>query len=157
MSREYPERPVVGVGAIIWRDDKVLLVRQEKYPELAGAFWTLPGGAQEIGETVEQALRREVREETGLEIEIGPLVFIADAIRHDPQDRVKYHYTVLDFRCEWVSGEPRPGSDAVEVRWVARDELVDYRTWDLTREVIRRSRHASGAPPFSPTTLFARS
>ena len=153
MSRSYPEYPLVGVGAIIWRGDKVLLVRQDKYPAL-GYFWTLPGGAQELGETVADALHREVMEETGLTVEIGPLVLVADVIRRDEQMQVSTHYTVLDFRCEWRSGDAVAGSDAVEVCWAPLAELSRYRMWLLTEQTIRDSFHWQGKPPLHSAYSF---
>lgn len=157
MSRNYPTQPIIGVGAIIWKGDQVLLVRQDKYPEYGANFWTLPGGGQEVGESVEQALQREVMEETGLTIEIGPLVLVVDVIRHDDEQRVQRHFTVLDFRCDWVAGEPEAADDVVEARWVPIDELNQYRLWTLTADIIRASRQwqgpvwLRGATPFELT------
>jgi ADP-ribose pyrophosphatase YjhB (NUDIX family) len=139
MKREYPSCPIVGVGAVIWRDEKVLLIRQDKYPDLPKDFWTLPGGAQKLGETVEEALHREIREETGLKVKIGPLIAVADAIFPDKKGKIRYHYTVLDFRCEWISGQASPGSDAIEVRWVTIGELDFFKTWKETQRLIIKS------------------
>jgi len=156
--RDYPKQPIPGVGGVIWRGEEVLLVRQEKYPELGNDFWSIPGGGQETGESVEQALRREVFEETGVEISIGPLILVADVIRRDQNQQVKTHFTVLDFRCEWLSGEASPASDVVETRWVHRSELPNYRMWTLTAETIASSYDWSGPtrvrnePAFIPTS-----
>lgn len=109
MSREYPAHPLVGVGVILLRPDGVLLVRRAK-PPAAGA-WSLPGGAQEVGERLEDGARRELLEETGLSA--GPLEFIGhvDGIHRDPDGRVRYHYTILDFAGLWQQGDPRHGDD----------------------------------------------
>lgn len=132
MSREYPDRPWVGVGVIAFRDEKVLLVRRGKPPRLG--LWSLPGGAQHVGEAAEEAARRELREEAG--IEVGALHFAAvvDAISRDEQGRVRFHYTILDWCGEWVAGEARAGDDVQEVAWVAPDALAAH---DLTPEVQR--------------------
>jgi ADP-ribose pyrophosphatase YjhB (NUDIX family) len=139
MKREYPSRPIVGVGAVIWRSEELLLIRQDKYPDLPKDFWTLPGGAQKLGETVEEALHREIREETRLEVKIGPLIAVTNAIFPDKEGRIRYHYTVLNFRCEWVSGQAYPASDAIEVRWVSIGELDSFKTWKETKRLIIKS------------------
>lgn len=139
MSREYPARPFVGVGAVIWREEEVLMIRQEKYTALPNDFWTLPGGAQKLGETVLEALEREIKEETGLEVRVGPLVDIVDAIFPDGTGRIKYHYTLLDYRCEWVAGEARAGSDAKAVRWIPFTKIDSIKTWEKTRKLIQKS------------------
>ena len=133
--REYPERPVVGVGAIVFRDRSVLLIRRGKPPR-AGQ-WSLPGGAQKLGETVRAALAREVREETGIEIGALSLVDVVDSITPDDGDgRVRYHYTLVDMAAEWRSGDLRPGGDAAECAWVSLASLSDYALWDETVRVI---------------------
>ena len=124
---------------MIWRGEEVLLIRQDKYPDLPKDFWTLPGGAQKLGETVEEALHREISEETGLEVKIGPLIAVTDAIFPDKKGSIRYHYTVLDFRCEWVSGQACPGSDAIEVRWIPIGELDSIKTWKETKSLIVKS------------------
>ncbi|MFN4089003.1 MAG: NUDIX hydrolase [Alphaproteobacteria bacterium] len=135
--RTYPARPIVGVGAVVWRDDRVLLIQRGKPPRLGE--WSIPGGAQEVGETVEAAARREVREETGVEIEITGFLAVVDAIRPDGEGRIRSHYTLLDFSAEWISGEARPGDDAADCRWVHPARLVDYGLWDETLRIIRLS------------------
>ena len=133
-GREYPPRPIVGIGIVVFKQDRVLLVRRGKPPNVGS--WTLPGGAQEVGETAEDAARRELLEETGLTV--GPLHFAAhvDNIRRDPQGRVQFHYTILDFAARWQDGEPIAGSDVTEAIWVALDRLQDYALWSEAHRVI---------------------
>jgi len=137
MSRDYPTRPLVGVGAVIWRDDKVLLVRRGKPPK--DGEWSLPGGAQELGETILQALTREVQEETGLTIKVVALIDVIDAIIPDKDGDIRNHYTLIDFAARWVGGDARPGDDVTAVRWATLEELSDYGLWQETSRVIRDS------------------
>ena len=113
---EYPDRPIVGVGAVVWRGDRVLLIRRGKPPR-AGQ-WSLPGGAQQLGETLREAITREVREETGLELAELRLLTTVDLIEREPDGRVRYHYTLVDFTAEAPAGEPLAGDDAVGGRLV---------------------------------------
>src|SRR5579875_2248270 len=120
-GREYPTRPLVGIGVILLKPGAVLLVRRAKPPSLGQ--WALPGGAQELGETAEAAARRELQEEAGLEA--GPMVLAAnvDSIHRDDAGRVQFHYTILDFAARWVGGEPVPGGDVSAARFVPFDAL----------------------------------
>lgn len=135
LSRDYPSRPVVGVGAVVWRDGRVLLIRRGKPPR-AGQ-WSLPGGAQELGETVLEAARREVREETGLELARVELLTVVDSITRDDRGGVRWHYTLVDVVAEAAAGAARPGSDAAEVGWFGLDELDGLGLWAETVRVIR--------------------
>ncbi len=145
VSRDYPSRPVVGVGAVVWRDGRVLLIRRGKPPR-AGQ-WSLPGGAQELGETVLEAARREVREETGLELAWVEPLTVVDSITRDAHGAVRWHYTLVDVVAEAAAGEPRPGSDAAEVGWFALDELDGLGLWAETARIIRLAagRRGTGA------------
>ena len=150
MAREYPELPVVGVGAIIWRGNQVLLVRRGNPPR-AGQ-WSLPGGRQELGETVAEAAKREVAEETGLTVEVADVVTVVDLIERDEFGRVRYHYVLIDVNAEWLAGEPVAADDATDTRWISLDALDDVELWTETRRVIqlgakRRSANAPGPPP----------
>jgi 8-oxo-dGTP diphosphatase len=122
--REYPTRPIVGVGAVVLDGDRVLLVKRGNEP-LKGE-WSLPGGAVEIGETLETALVREIREETGLDVDVGPMVDVLDRLRYDPDGRVKYHYVLIDFLCRPCGGVLCSASDAEAAEWAALDDLVRY-------------------------------
>ena len=121
MRRDYPDRPFLGVGAVIIDDDRVLLVRRVN-PPLQGE-WSIPGGLVETGETTRDAIVREVLEETGLEIEVTRLVEVFERILHDEQSRVQYHYVLLDYACRVLRGRIRAGSDVGEVCWSKVDEL----------------------------------
>ncbi|MDP6389425.1 MAG: NUDIX hydrolase [Alphaproteobacteria bacterium] len=138
MSREYPDAPMVGVGVVVWRGDELLLIQRGKPPR-EGA-WSLPGGRQKLGETTRETGRREVMEETGLEVEIGELIDVIDAISRDDEDRVRMQYTLVDYTAEWVSGEAVAASDAAGCRWVDPDDLDAFELWDETLRVIALSR-----------------
>ncbi|MFP4125307.1 MAG: NUDIX hydrolase [Alphaproteobacteria bacterium] len=137
MTAASGRRPTVGVGAVVWRGAHVLLIRRGKPPG-AGA-WSLPGGRQEWGETVEAALRREVREETHLDL--GPLTFVAvvDLVATGADGSVVRHYTLLDYTAEAAPGEAVAGDDAQAVAWFDPDALAAVELWDETRAVIERA------------------
>jgi len=135
--RQYPERPIVAVGAVIVDGDRVLLVKRGHEP-LKGE-WSLPGGAVEVGETLEAALVREVREETCLDVRVGPVVEVLDRIRPDAAGRVEYHYVIVDYVCRVEGGAAACGSDADEVRWVDRRDLESYRLTPGARAVIEKA------------------
>src|SRR5262245_30041496 len=135
MSREYPARPIVGVGVVVWHGDRVLLVRRGKPPRVG--HWSLPGGAQHLGETVAEAAHREVMEEVGLEVALGDIVATVDMIERDPADRIRYHYTLIDFVAEASSIALRPGSDAADARWFRVAEIGLLGLWSETVRVIK--------------------
>jgi len=134
--RQYPSRPYVGVGVVIFRGEEVLLAQRGKWPRRG--TWSIPGGAQELGETVHEAGRREIREETGLEIDIIGLIDVVDAITHDDDGEVLFHYTLVDLVAEWRSGEAQALDDVAGVRWVTIGALDDYELRSSTRDVILR-------------------
>lgn len=138
MKRDYPEAPIVGVGVVCLRGDAVLLIRRGKPPR-EGA-WSLPGGRQKLGETVRDCAARELAEETGIEAEIGGLVDVVDSLTRDGDNRVQYHYTLVDFAARWRRGEPRPGGDAADARWFAPGELAALGLWSETMRVIDEAR-----------------
>jgi 8-oxo-dGTP diphosphatase len=139
VRREYPEAPIVGVGAVVIDGTKVLLVRRGQEP-LKGE-WSLPGGALELGETLQQGLVREVLEETGLIVVPGGIIEILDRITQDEASgRVRYHYVLIDFVCHVTGGALCSASDAEEVRWVERDQLQNgYRLAPVTLVVIEKA------------------
>src|ERR1700758_3551021 len=136
MQREFPEVPLVGVGAIIIEDSRVLLVKRA-HPPLQ-AEWSIPGGVLEVGELVREAAIREAREETGLTIEPSELLGVYDRVLRDPGQRVQYHYVLIDFLCRLVGGELLAASDATEVRWFSREELPALNLAEDTQDVIQK-------------------
>ncbi len=138
MTREYPERPVVGVGIVVWHDDRVLLVQRGRPPRQGQ--WSLPGGAQQLGETLAEAAQRELREETGLTVELGEVVATVDMINRDAFGRVRYHYTLIDFTAEARDPALRPGDDAADARWFAFEELDALGLWRETMRIVRLAR-----------------
>ena len=121
MRREYPESPLVGVGAVIIKENRVLLI-QRGTPPLLGE-WSLPGGVLECGETLREAVIREALEETGLTIETQEMLGVYERVIRGPEGRVRYHYVLIDFLCSPVGGTLQAGTDAADVRWFSRDEL----------------------------------
>lgn len=142
-SREYPSAPMTAVGAVVLQQEQVLLVRRGK-PPLEGE-WSLPGGLVELGETLRQAVSREVLEETGLIVEPVSLLATFDKIDLDLEQKVQFHYVLIDFLCTVVSGTLQAASDASDVRWVPLQELQKPGAMNLpsaTVEVIEKARHA---------------
>lgn len=137
MKRDYPDRPIVGVGAVILQDSHALVVKRAGEP-LKGQ-WSIPGGAVELGETLRQAAAREALEETGLIVEPGDVVDVFDSIYRDPQGRCQYHYVLVDFFCRPVAGELRAGSDAGEVRWIRAEDLNTLEISETARKVLRKA------------------
>jgi ADP-ribose pyrophosphatase YjhB (NUDIX family) len=136
MQREFPEAPLVGVGAIIIEDSRVVLVKRA-HPPLQ-AEWSIPGGVLEVGELVREAAIREAREETGLTVEPGELLGVYDRVLRDADQRVQYHYVLIDFLCRRVAGDIAAASDAAEVRWFSREELTGLGLAEDTMDVIRK-------------------
>jgi len=134
-SRRYPARPVVGVGALILDAGRVLLVERGNTP-LAG-YWSLPGGAVETGERLEDAIIREVREETGLEIATDAIATVFERVMPDAAGACEYHYVLIDFYCRVLGGELRAGSDSRSAAWFAIDSLHHLLMTEGTREVIQ--------------------
>jgi 8-oxo-dGTP diphosphatase len=131
--------PVLGVGAVIWNHkDEVVLIRRGKEPRRDQ--WSIPGGHLEWGESLHDAILREVREETALTVEIAGLIDTVDLITRDATGAVTRHYVLIDFAARTVSGELCAGSDAAEARWVAVSALDEYPLWSETRRVIDESR-----------------
>ena len=134
--RQYPERPIVGVGAVIVDNGQVVLVRR-RYEPLKG-HWSLPGGMVEVGETLEAALGREMLEETGLVVHVGPVIEVFDRIMHDEDGRVRYHFVLVDYLCRPVSGTLEAGSDVDAAMWADPEELGEYGLTDKATAVISR-------------------
>jgi 8-oxo-dGTP diphosphatase len=136
MKREYPDRPMIGIGAIIIEDSRVLLIKRGQ-PPLMGE-WSIPGGMLELAETVREAAIREAREETGLTVDPNELLGVFDRVIRDDQGRVQYHYVLIDFLCFRTSGEVLAAGDADEARWFTQEEVTKLPMAKDTAEVIRR-------------------
>ena len=141
MNREYPESPFVGVGAVIVRENRVLLIRRGQAPLLGE--WSLPGGVLECGETLREAAIREAREETGLVVDVGEMLGVYERIVRSDDARVRYHYVLIDFLCRPVAGALKAASDAVEARWYSREDLpalkLAYDANDVVLKGLARS------------------
>ncbi len=136
MAREYPSQPVVGVGAVVVRDGRALIIRRAHEPRKGE--WSLPGGLLDLGESLFDAVRREVKEETGLDVNPGPIIETFDRVHRDPDGRIRYHFVIVDFVCEAPVGEPVAGSDAEAVAWATASELDAYGVNAHAAAVIRK-------------------
>jgi mutator protein MutT len=143
-SREYPERPVVGVGGVIIDNGRALLIRRGSEP-LRGE-WSIPGGTLELGESLEEGVRRELREETGLEVRVLELIEVFDRIFPDDgalpsgtKQRLRFHFVIVDYLCERIGGEPRAGSDVTDVVFASEDQLRQYRLTETATRVLKRA------------------
>lgn len=137
MAKEYPPAPVVGVGGVVVRSGRALLVRRGHEPRKGE--WSIPGGVVELGEPLHAAVRRELLEETGLTVDVGPLVEAFDRVHRDASARVRYHFVILDFLCTAPDGVATAGSDAEDVAWVAADELATYGVNPHAAAVVRKA------------------
>jgi len=137
VGRRYPQRPVLGVGAVVLAGDQVLLIKRGAPP--SQGLWSLPGGAVELGEGLKQAVAREVLEETGLEVEVGPLVGVFERMQKDDQGRLEYHYVLLDYLCHSPWLPPKAGDDAAQARWVALDQLDKAGLTPDTAQLIKQA------------------
>jgi 8-oxo-dGTP diphosphatase len=133
-GHEYPDHPRVGVGAIVIQGDKVLLIRRGAPP--GKGLWAPPGGGVALGETLEAAVEREAREETGLTIRVGKAVYSFDLIERDDEGRVRFHYVIVDFRAEVLSGTLAAGDDAEDARWFTAAELDTIPVSNTTRRLL---------------------
>ena len=135
MRREYPEAPIVGVGGVIFKDSSVLLVKRDQEPGKGQR--SLPGGVVELGETLTDALKREMLEEVSINIELGGLVRLLDRILRDREKRVQYHYVIVDYWGWMISGKLSPASDVSDARFVTPSQLKNMGTHHLVEDTIR--------------------
>jgi 8-oxo-dGTP diphosphatase len=137
MDRTYPDRPLVGVGGVIIHQGRALIVQRGAEPRRGE--WTVPGGLLELGETLRAGTEREVLEETGLVVKAGAVLDVFDSIYPDATGRTEYHYVLIDFLCELVSGEVKPSSDISDARWITPEELETTPLIGYTGQVIRKA------------------
>jgi 8-oxo-dGTP diphosphatase len=137
MNRKYPDHPIVGVGAVIFQGDQVLLIQRGKEPGFGQ--WSIPGGVVMTGETLKEAVIREILEETHLEVEVLSLIKVLDRIFREPDGRVSYHYVLVDFLCQVTEGNLQSDSDALDARFVPLADLASYQMAAITVEVIQRA------------------
>ena len=143
MAKEYPSAPVVGVGGVVVRDGRALIIRRAHEPRRGE--WSIPGGTVEVGERLTDAVQRELVEETGLEVTVGPIIETFDRIHRDLDGRIRYHFVIIDFVCHAPAGEPVAGTDALEVAWVRPEELQAYGVNPHAAAVIRKGLEAFGS------------
>ena len=136
-SRHYPDRPICGVGIVVFFQQKVLLIRRVKPPRQGE--WSIPGGKQKLGETLQQAARREVQEETGLNLGPLMLVDVVDSIFKDSQGQIQYHYSLVEWIGEFVSGELNAADDASDAEWFELNEIKNLGLWEKTVEIINKA------------------
>ena len=151
-SREFPDRPVGGVGGVVIEDGRALLIRRGSEP-LKGQ-WSIPGGTLEVGETLAQGLVREMREETGLQVRVGELIEVFERIfpagestAEVANERPRYHFVILDYLCARIGGELRAGSDVTDVAFAREDQLERYELTETATRIVRKAfamKRASG-------------
>lgn len=137
ISRRYPERPILGIGALIFEEGRILLA--ERGGEPLKGYWSLPGGVLETGESLEEGIRREVFEETGLHVQTDGIAKVFERIMRDAEGRAEYHYVLIDYFCKVVGGTPCPGDDCSNVRWFRLTELPHLRLTEGTLGVIEEA------------------
>jgi mutator protein MutT len=141
VTREFPDRPIVGVGGVVVQDGQVLIVKRAHEPRKGE--WSLPGGIVELGETLVEALKRELKEETGLEVDVGDVVEVFDRV-HRLDGRIQYHFVIVDYLCRPIGGTLCASDDAEDVAWVASGEIERYGVNEFAARVIRRGLEMAG-------------
>lgn len=136
LSGTYPNRPLVAVGAVVFKEDKVLLVLRGKPP--AENRWSIPGGSVKLGETLQEAAEREIMEETGLTIQAGDPVYTFDVIKRDQKGKILFHYVIVDLEADYVSGELRPGDDATDVCWASPRDVKTLKVSAATHKLLKQ-------------------
>ena len=136
MKREYPDRPIVGVGGVVVQNGRVVLVRRAKAPRMGE--WSIPGGMLELGETLRAGVAREIEEETGLQVKSEVVLDVFDSIVTDPAGKTQYHYVLVDYLCSVMGGELRAASDVSDVRWATLEEVLSLVKREMTVGVIRK-------------------
>jgi 8-oxo-dGTP diphosphatase len=136
-KREYPGAPVVGVGGVVIRDGRALLIKRGSEP--LKDQWSIPGGTLELGESIQEGVRRELLEETGIEVRVGELIEVFDRIFRDAAGEIQYHFVIVDYLCEVVSGEAHAASDVTDTAWVREEDLWNYKLTEAATRVIRKA------------------
>jgi len=136
-NREYPDHPRVGVGAVVVREGRVLLVRRGADP--ARGLWAIPGGGLRLGETLQQGAEREILEETGIMIRAGAPVFVCDSFEMDDDGRYRFHYVIIDLAADYLSGEMKASDDALEARWVSPAEIRNLTVTRTTLKLLQQT------------------
>lgn len=137
MKREYPTHPIAAVGVVVFKGDNILLVRRAKPPK--SSEWSIPGGAQELGEPLLKTAKREVKEETAVSIENVTLLDVVDFIKNDKNGAVEYHYSLIDYMADYRSGDLLAGDDAIDAKWVSIRALDEYNLWSETKKLIEKA------------------
>lgn len=132
----YPDAPRAAVGAVVFKDGRVLLVKRGKPP--AEGSWAIPGGSVRLGESIQEAAEREIREETGVIIRAKEPIFVFDTIEPDDAGRIRFHYIVIDLIAEYISGDPVPGDDAADARWISASDMETLEVNEKTHRLLRR-------------------
>ncbi len=133
--REYPTQPVVGVGAVIIRDGKILLVKRGNEPNKY--MWSIPGGIVKVGESLIEALKREVEEEVGLKVEVGDVACVSEEIVEE-NGKIRFHYVIIDFFADVVGGNLKPNSDALDAKWVPLNDVNSLETVDFVKKLVKK-------------------
>jgi 8-oxo-dGTP diphosphatase len=136
-KREYPALPVVGVGGVVIHEGRALLIKRGSEP--LKDQWSIPGGTLELGESIQEGVRRELLEETGIEVRVGELIEVFDRIFRDAAGKIQYHFVIVDYLCEKLSGEARAASDVTDVAWVNEEDLWNYKLTEAATRVIRKA------------------
>jgi len=142
VKREYPDRPIVGVGGVVVQNGRVVLVRRAKAPRMGE--WSIPGGMLELGETLRDGVAREIEEETGLRVKSEEVLDVFDSIVTDAEGKTQYHYVLVDYLCSVTGGELRAASDVSEARWATLDEALSLVKREITVGVIRKGLGTAG-------------
>jgi 8-oxo-dGTP diphosphatase len=137
VRREYPERPIVGVGGVVIHNERALLIRRGSAP-LEGE-WSIPGGMLEVGETILDGVKRELLEETAIEVKVLDLIEVFERVTRDEAGQLKYHFVILDYLCEAVRGDAQAGSDVTDVAWARESELSGYSLTPTATRVIQKA------------------
>ncbi len=135
-AKKELRQPQIGVGAVVIHKNRVLLVKRKNPP--AENLWAIPGGKLQFGETLRQAAEREILEETGVLIKAGEIVHTFEIIDRDAEGQIRYHYIIIDLSGEYISGDPSPDDDALEARWISKEELKNFPVNKFTRELLRK-------------------